>query len=155
MISSTPAADSGRPRLGPLSTTNTRSVSQPAGRSSRRYAATGAKNRSATGTSRRWAALAVADEHAPLGRLEVLQAQRRHLTATQAAKHHRLDHGAVPHGAQHGEQGVDSAGVMIRGKVLGVRISGAPRVRTVLCGRRVVSPRGTGLADTPSLRATR
>ena len=56
------------------------------------------------------AALAVADEHAPLGRLEVLQAQRRHLTATQAAKHHRLDHGAVPQGAQHGEQGVASAG---------------------------------------------
>ena len=95
------------PRLGPLSTTNTRSVSGtgwPLG------VEVGRDRGEEPGGDRDQplvAALALGDEHPPLGDPQVLQPQPEDLAAAQPAEHHRRDHRPVPVGAQRGGQRVD------------------------------------------------
>ena len=52
-------------------------------------------------------ALALGDEHPPLGEAQVTQPQPEDLTAAQPAQHHRRDHGPVPVRAQRGGQHVN------------------------------------------------
>ena len=93
------------------------------------------------------AALALGDEHPPLGHPQVLQPQPEDLTAPQPAQHHRRDHRPVPVRAQRRGQRIDLRRDKIRGSRRTARTSGTPwpgRDRS----RRVGSPRGTGLAAT-------
>ena len=148
-ISSSPRTDSGCPRRGPLSTTNTRSVSG-AGRP------LGVQVGGDRGEEPRRdrdqplvAALALGDEHPPLGDPQVLQPQPEDLAAAQPAEHHRRDHRPVPVRAQRRRSARrPRPGCRIRGSVRGVRDQRHPLAAAV------AAPAGSAAPAAPGSRST-